>query len=321
VTARPHGGSAGTAGLTAFVVPRSLPDGAPNGFTIRRLKDKLGTRSMASAEVDFVGALALPVADFRLTLDLVLNTSRLYNAVVAAGVLQRAWREAAAYAAERRAFGSRLLDLPTIARVVANLRTEAHAARGLSFALAEAADRAAVGRAEPGEPEARRFLVNCNKIWTATTCPAGVRSAIEVFGGNGAIEAFSVLPRLLRDAIVLEAWEGGHGVLCAQLLRDAQRLGLHRPAFAWLRRQPGADLAALDEQQSRFERVIVRPDAEAHIRDAIESLRPVAQAACLDPARDPVEAAARRHLLVTNARGWDPLEDPDLSARVATLVG
>lgn len=323
VTARPEGAAEGTAGLAAFVVPRQLPDGRPNGFAIRRLKDKLGTRSMASAEVDFEGALALRVADFRRTVEVVLNTSRLYNAVVAAGFLQRAWREADAYARCRLAFGQPILRFPSVARTVAALRAEAYAARASSFALAACADRLATGRAAEGEAGVYRFLVNCNKIWTALTCPAGVRQAIEVLGGNGAIEEFSVLPRLLRDALVIEAWEGGHGVLCAQIARDCRKLGLHRAAFAWLRAQAdahGGVPAGFDAAAERFARVMEGAEAEAHARDVIEELRPLAQACLLHAAGDPVEAAARAHLLAITARGWDPLADADLARRVAVLT-
>lgn len=128
VTARPEGRSGGTSALAAFVMPRTV-DGAPNRFAIRRLKDKLGTRSMASAEVDFEGAWAVPVADFRRTVEVVLNTSRLYNAINAAALLQRAWREADGYARTRVAFEQPIIEFPVVARIVADLYTEACAAR------------------------------------------------------------------------------------------------------------------------------------------------------------------------------------------------
>jgi alkylation response protein AidB-like acyl-CoA dehydrogenase len=313
VTARPDGAPPGTAGLRTFVVPRQLDDGTVNRFEIRRLKDKFGTRSMASAEVDFRGAHAVPVGDFRRTIELVINTSRLFNATCAAGFLQRAWREADGYARTRLAFGSPILAFPSIARTVARVRTEAFAARGLTFLLAAQSERG----------EAWRMLVNLNKIWTALTCPAGIRDAIEVLGGNGAIEEFSVLPRLLRDSIVLEAWEGGHGVLCAQILRDAKKHGLHRPMFDWLAELGGPE-PRLDEVRARWERVLSRPDADARIRDVIEELRPVAQALVLraearSPGSHPLLPVVADHLLATTARGWDPLDDAGLDDRIAAI--
>lgn len=308
VTARPEGAPAGTSGLRAFVVPREV-DGRPNGFAIRRLKDKLGTRSMASAEVDFDGALGTPVGDFKKTVEVVLNTSRLFNAVCAAGFLRRAWREADAWARTRVAFGQPLLDFASVARTVARVRVRAEAARAVSFHLAALGDRAT-----GDDAFAWRMLVNLNKIWTALDAVAGVHEAIEVMGGNGAIEDFSVLPRLLRDAIVLEAWEGGHGVLCAQLLRDSRK-GLWEPMFDHLERATGERLPV----RERWARVVARPDADVVYRDVVEeTAAPVAAALLRAQGADP---AVVEHLEAVTRRGWDPLDDPGLDRRVRALVG
>src|SRR5688500_7159320 len=199
MTARPEGAPPGTGGLRAYVVPRRRDDGSTNGFHVRRLKYKLGTRSMASAEVDFVDAWALPVADFRTVMEVVIDTSRLYNAVCSAAMMQRAWRDAGAYARTRKAFGQPILAFPTLARIVARIRTEAYAARGMTFARAALGDRVALGRATDQEKAARRMLVNLNKFWTSLAGTSVAHDAIEVLGGNGAIEEFSVFPRMLRD--------------------------------------------------------------------------------------------------------------------------
>ena len=122
VTARPEGAPDGTRGVRAFAVPRHLADGSLNGFFLRRLKFKLGTRSMASGEIDFDDAWAWPVGDFKDTVGVVLHTSRLYNAVVSSGMLQRAWREAVGYARCREAFGRRILDFPAFCRHVQCVR-------------------------------------------------------------------------------------------------------------------------------------------------------------------------------------------------------
>lgn len=326
VTARAETAPPGTRGLRAFVVPREVA-GAVNQFRIRRLKDKLGTRSMASAEVDFEGARALPVGDFRRTVEIVLNTSRLYNAVCAAAALQRAWREADAYARARRAFGERLIEFPGVARIVARLRVEAAAARALTFHLADLADALALGEASvsgppaasPGARDAWRMLINLNKIWTALTCPQGVREAIEVMGGNGAIEEFSVLPRLLRDSLVMEAWEGGHGVLCAQLLRDARR-GLADAMFDHLDGiTTEADAEDLARLRTRWQRVVERRDAEVVMRDLVEEARPVIQGICLR--RQGVPAVWITHLRTATSRGWDPLDDDGIMSRVVQILG
>jgi acyl-CoA dehydrogenase len=330
VTARPEGARAGTAGLGAYVVPRTR-GGVPNGFAIRRLKDKLGTRSMASAEVDFDGAVAVRVGDFKDVVETVLNTSRVFNAVCCAGFMARAEREARAYARHRVAFGQPIARFPAVARLLARARTEAFAARSLSLRLAAWTPAGAV------EQAAWRMLVNLGKSWTAAVAPSVIHDAIDVFGGNGAIEDFSVLPRLLRDSIVTEAWEGGHGVLSSQVLRDARR-GLLDPLFdtlaAWAGPSGEAPACAaglhdrLAECRARWARVVATPadaSGEPYARDLVEELRPVAMAAgLLADLRAGVEVPALpeaiAHLLITTTRGWDPLADAGLAARVRVLV-
>ncbi len=322
VTARPEGAPKGTPGVRAYVVPRSLPGlspkdpaSAPNRYMVRRLKWKLGTRSMASGEVDFQGAYGWPVADFGKTVEIVLNTSRLYNAICASAILQRAWREADGYARTRRAFGHAIVDFPAVARTLAKLKVEAHAARSLTFHLASLSDELAV-RPTPEGPVIFRMLVNLNKIWTALTCPAGVRDAIEVLGGNGAIEEFSVLPRLLRDSIVLEAWEGGHGVLCAQLLKDCKR-GLHLPMFAHLRAM-ASDPAKVDALAALWEATLVRKDVEIVWRDLIEQSRATVQGLMMQV--QGVPGCITDHFSALQG-GINPLDDPNLGERIRAVVG
>jgi alkylation response protein AidB-like acyl-CoA dehydrogenase len=324
VTARPEGERDGTRGLQGFAVPRTLADGTTNAFTIRRLKDKLGTRSMASAEIDLNGAVAHPVGPFRNIVETVLNTSRLYNAIVSAGMMQRAWLEASAFAQTRMAFTRPIAAFPSVARILARLRTEAYAARATSFLLAHQFDRIAVGDATDGDVAAVRMLVNLNKLWTSIAGTTAIRDAIEVLGGNGAIEEFSVLPRLLRDAIVCEAWEGGHNVLCAQALRDSRRQQLHIPMFDMLQELGGDDRLAV--VRARWQRVIEAPEqvGDAHIRDVVDELRPIAQAIALrsqasEAHGDPLAAIAADHLLAITRPSYDPLEDPTLMDRVAAL--
>lgn len=327
VTARPEGAANGTRGVTAFIVPRNLADGSVNHFTLRRLKYKLGTRSMASSEIDFNGARAWPVGDFRRVVEVVLNTSRLYNATCSAGMMQRAYREADSYARTRIAFGAPILQFAGIAATVARLRTEAYAARASTFLLVDLADQIAKGTASEADQQAWRMLVNLNKYWTAYIGTGAIRDAIEVLGGNGAIEEFTVLPRLLRDSIVCEAWEGGHNILCAQALRDSQRLGLHKPMFDWLERLAGGPVAELDAVKRRWESLLAMPEAEAsaYVRAVAEDLRPVVQAIALraearTAGSDPALGVIADHLLATNARAWDPLTDSEYRARIAAIV-
>ena len=289
VTARPRGSAAGTRGLGLFLVPRRI-DGITNDFSVRRLKYKLGTRSLASAEVDFEGALGEPVGPlshgFRHLMGIVIDTSRVHNAIAACGLMRRACIEARGYARHREAFGKTLAEHPPIAQILARMTTVTTAAVAATFRILAMNDRLAGRRPPPGLAEARRTHVNINKYWTAVQCSRVVRDAIEVLGGNGTIEDFSVLPRLYRDAMVLESWEGTHNTLCAQVLRDFTERGLHRPWLAEMRQslarvahpalaeQRARAAALLDEVAGRIHRLL-HADAEyaaLHIRSVVERM-------------------------------------------------
>lgn len=235
MTARFDDARQGTPGLGLFLVPRNLDDGSANAFVVRRLKDKLGTRSMPSGEIDFNGALAWslgPVTEgFKNMMRFVINTSRLYNAFATNGAARRAWHVARAYAAHRRAFGRPIGQFLTTGRLVADINAESAAAMVATFDLAERFDRAEQGQLSASEDAFMRVFVNANKLRTARSATECVLWGIEVLGGNGAIESFSVLPRLLRDMIVCENWEGTHNTLTAQALRDFRRLGVHTGFF------------------------------------------------------------------------------------------
>jgi alkylation response protein AidB-like acyl-CoA dehydrogenase len=231
VSARPAGAAAGTAGLGLFLVPREL-DGRPNGFHLRRLKDKLGTRALATAEIEFTGALAEPVGPqgdgFKNLVGIVLDTSRVHNAISACAAMRRAYLEAWTYAAHRRVFGRRLRDLPAVRSLLARLKLRAAAGAAATFRILAMSDRLARGPVPATLAGARRIDVMLDKYWTARRATESVHDAIEVLGGNGTIEDFSVLPRLYRDTIVMESWEGPHNTLCAQILRDFRQRGLHQ---------------------------------------------------------------------------------------------
>jgi hypothetical protein len=238
LTARIEGSGAGTRGLGSFVVPREV-DGEPNGFALRRLKDKLGTRGLASGEIDFDGALAWPVGPvehgFRTAVGIVLNTSRWMTAVGDAGMMRRAYLEAAAYAVHRRAFGQPIGGFPAVRRTLADMASVSIGALHLVLALTGLEDRIDDGSAGDADVLLHRFLVNVAKYLVSGQATDVVHAAIEVLGGNGAIEDFSVLPRLYRDAMVYESWEGSHNVLVAQVLNDLRRLPILDEVDRWLR--------------------------------------------------------------------------------------
>src|SRR5262245_14829125 len=242
ITARPEGSPenslAGTKGLGLFLLPRRSDDGSLNGIYIRRLKDKLGTKSLATAEVDFKDAIAYQIGEpgrgFQHAMDFVINTSRLYNAVGSAGAARRAYLIAWTYAQRRRAFGSPIKDFPLTQEALAEMRAVTMAITSGSLYLAYLRDEIEAGRADEAGGQFFRLAVNLNKYRSSISATDVIRRGIEILGGNGAMENFSVLPRLLRDSVIFEAWEGAHNTLIAQSARDVQRRKLHEPFCARL---------------------------------------------------------------------------------------
>ena len=296
VTARPIGASNGTRGLGCFLVPRSVDGTTPNGFRIRRLKNKLGTRAMASAEIDFDAALGWPIGPiaegFHVAVEELLNTSRWLNAVGSTGIMRRAFLEATSFARHRLAFGQPVGSFPLVREQLALMKAEEQAALASTMALTGMLTQLDEGQADETVAGAFRFLVNANKYVTSICATDAARRGIEVLGGNGTIEDFSPLPRLYRDAIVFESWEGTHNVLCAQVLRDCMRFGIHDHLLSWLRAElAGAGGVGADEQvlsvaleglEPRLRRSITDPGhGAAHFRRQLELLVRAVQATCL----------------------------------------
>lgn len=347
VMARPDGAVDGTRGLGVFVIPRLLDDGSTNGFYLRRLKDKLGTRTLASAEVDFRDAVAYAVGPvdrgFKTTVELVLNTSRLMNAVSCAGFIRRAYIEAASYACHRQAFGSTIASYPLVQETVADIMVEYYAAVASSFELAAMLDRIETGQSSEQEALAYRMFVNLNKYITSIRGTESVHRAIEVLGGNGAIESFSILPRLYRDMVVLESWEGTHNVLCLQVLRDIARYAVHEPFIAYMRERldavthetlkPLADSVsvALHRAMAMLGRISAGDETyqQAHARRLADLFSEIAQATILLyeaqweideelPTHKPDVAA---HFIHTHlVPGYDPMDDDGYLGRIERLM-
>jgi len=253
MTARPEGASAGTKGLGLFLVPRITPDGGVNRFRIRRLKDKLGTRSMASGEMDFDGAYAEalgPVDDgFKSVMRLVITTSRLYNAAGCAAHARRAWVVASTYAQHRRAFGASIGQFSPVRETLAWMRADAAGSVAATLWLAGLLEQVDAQTISDADAAFFRVAVNLNKMQTSVLAHDAVNHGIEVLGGNGAIESFSVLPRLLRDNVVYENWEGSHNVLRAQVLRDCAKMGVHHGFFDTLAATLGDEAVAAERAE------------------------------------------------------------------------
>ncbi len=327
VTARPENAGEGTKGLSLFLVPRRLEDGTLNAFTIRRLKDKLGTRTMASAELDLEGTLAWPLGPledgFKNMMTYVINTSRLWNAVGTAAIARRSHWVAEGYASHRRAFGPPIIKYPLVQETLADLRVEADAMTSGAFYLLHLADRLERGEGDDALLAFQRVAVNLNKMRGAQSGHEAVLSAIEVLGGNGAIESFSVLPRLLRDNVVYENWEGTHNVLLSQVLRDCRRLGIHQGFFEHLGTlAKGAPrlLTAIDTARGAFLETLECDDGVAtlRMRQAGETLSFLIWAAVMQ--NDGTDQAIIDHFLDRHLGPTAPRDETYLG-RIAALSG
>jgi putative acyl-CoA dehydrogenase len=210
-------------GLTCFVIPRVLPDGTRNVFRLQRLKDKLGNRSNASAEVEFDATWAQRLGDEGRGIPTIIemvSATRLDCILGSAALMRRAVAEATHHCAHRRAFGLLLSDAPLMRNVLADLAVESEAATTLAMRLASAVDRSAT---EAGsEREFLRLAVALGKYWVCKRGPTLVGEALECLGGNGYVEE-SGMPRLYREAPLNSIWEGSGNVNTLDVLRALRR--------------------------------------------------------------------------------------------------
>ncbi|GAA2718911.1 MULTISPECIES: acyl-CoA dehydrogenase family protein [Streptomyces] len=210
-------------GLTCFLMPRVLPDGTRNGMRLQRLKDKLGNRSNASAEIEYEQAVAWPVGEpgrgVRTIVEMV-NMTRLDCVIGSAAGMRAGLRQALHHAAYRRAFGAELIDQPLMRGVLADLAVESEAATVLAMRLAAAVDRAQAG--DEQEAALRRLALAAGKYWVCKRGSAHAAEALECLGGNGYVEE-SGMPRLYREAPLLSIWEGSGNVAALDVLRALQR--------------------------------------------------------------------------------------------------
>ena len=217
--ARPEGAPAGTRGLGMFLVPKRLPDGSKNAWTVNRLKDKLGSRSMATGEVTYAGAIAYVVGDlgagFKQMMEMV-NGSRLSNAMRAAGLMRRAVLESLVHARQRVAFGRPLAELPLLRSNLLSMLLDAEAAASVILNGAALLDRRDAGSAEARA--LARVWTPLAKCWITLRARDVVAEAMNVRGGNGYVEEW-VNPRLLRDAYLGAIWEGSANVVALDVQR------------------------------------------------------------------------------------------------------
>ncbi|HET9042700.1 MAG TPA: acyl-CoA dehydrogenase family protein [Burkholderiales bacterium] len=237
--------------ITCFLVPRVMPDGQRNRFLIQRLKDKVGNRSNASAEIEYDGTLAQLVGEPGRGIATILEMAHLtrFDIVVAvAGMMRAALNQALHHCAHRVAFGRELDQQPLMQNVLADLAIEAEAATLLAFRLARAFDRQ---NEDEHERLLTRILTPVAKFWLCKRLPMFVGEAMECIGGNGYVDEHPIA-RLYREAPVNGIWEGSGNVICLDVLRAMQKTPDAREA---LFRELGPAIAA-DGRVSRYLDVI-----------------------------------------------------------------
>jgi alkylation response protein AidB-like acyl-CoA dehydrogenase len=292
VLARPEGAPPGTRGLSLFLLPRALEDGAPNRYRIVRLKDKLGTRDMASGEIRLEGATAYLVGDAQrgfLQMADMINMSRLSNGMRAAGLMRRALSEALFWARQRSAFGKRLIEMPLMRRQLLKLLLPTEAAR--SIMLYTAAQLALADRGDDGARRRVRLLTPLFKFRACRDARRVTGDAMEVRGGCGYIEEWSDA-RLVRDAHLGSIWEGTSNIVALDVLRAIRREEAH-----------SALLTALPDPVLTRAAAFAAQADEAHARQAASTLYYATAAAIMEaearrvPRRQALAQLLRRHRL------------------------
>ena len=251
--------------LSCFLVPRWRPDGHRNGIHLQRLKDKLGNRSNASAEIEYDKAWGQMIGEegrgIATIIDMVHHT-RLSTAAAPAGLMRQALVQAIHHTKHRLAFQRRLVDQPIMQSVLADLALESEAATALTMRVARSYDESSESEEARGFS---RLAVAVAKYWLNKRAPGHVAEALECLGGAGYVEE-SVLPRLYREAPLNSVWEGSGNIICLDVQRTLQRdptafeiyigelekaSGMNRSLDALIKSLK-TDVTSLTERQARY---------------------------------------------------------------------
>jgi len=323
--ARPEGAASGTRGLALFALPRRLKDGRRNAYRIARLKDKLGTRSMASGEILLEGAVAYLVGDIDRGLKQMMeqvNLSRLSHGVRAAAMMRRCVNEAMVCARSRMAFGKAIIEYPLLRRQLLKIALPSEQSLSMFLFAASAMDRANAGSKEA--ENALRILTPLLKFRACRDNIPVATGAMEVRGGNGYIEEW-VNARLIRDAQIGVLWEGTSNINALDIVtRAVGKSRAHRALGTALTKlldnATGAPPAfrdrlrlALDRALTFAERVAAESSLEASARQAASSLYHVTSAILMmweaaRPGSDARRALYARLVLEHRLSAQDPLE-------------
>ncbi|MBI1194200.1 MAG: hypothetical protein GC205_13665 [Bacteroidetes bacterium] len=312
---------AGTRGLSIFLLEQQGPDGKPNPRQVLRLKEKLGVRSMASAELMLTGTWGRRLGEegqgFAIMTEMI-NLSRLYNAVTAVALVRRALREAWFFLRHRKTFGKPALEHALVRERLERLAAGWLGELQLCWRAIEALDAADAGNAH--EAALVRLLTPMVKRSSAEFSVYAIRECMELMGGIGYIED-GVMPKLLRDANVLPIWEGAGNIMLLDMLRALQKAA---PAQGWrsVWQQLLASADAPEAWQMKADALLTqleglfdleREQAEYRSRALLEALTELTQAALVLRSRDAENAAwvdpavAWYHRRITGTSGSAPL--------------
>ncbi len=314
--ARPEGAPAGTRGLGLFLVPETLEDGTRNAYTINCLKDKLGTRSLATGEVTLHGAQAYQVGALDrgfVQMTEMINLTRIWAAIGSLAAMRRSFLEALIHARGRVAFGRPLAEHPLMRRQLVDLLIEVEGCAALAFETAAVLERVDRHGAEE-DRRLLRILTPLGKYYIPKRGEYVTLEALEMRGGNGYVEDW-VNPRLLRDCIVNVVWEGSSNVIVLDVARAIAREGAAAALFGMLHQRlqslqnPEVNLAAhrvralLNQMSDRLQELetLDSESAQLPLRGLVERL---AQLTIVTLLLEQAEAELLRGPEGTGKRKW-----------------
>lgn len=269
------------AGLTCFFMPRFAPDGSVNAIQFQRLKDKLGNRSNASSEVEFVGAHAEAVGEEGKGIRTIIQMVQLTRqdcAIASVGLMRSGLAHALHHARHRSVFQKHLADQPLMQAVLSDMALHVEASTALVMRLCRAFDRTPQDTAEAAY---MRLLTPAIKYWTCKSAPSFLYEAMECLGGNGYVED-GVLARHYREAPVNAIWEGSGNVMCLDVLRALSREPEAAMAVLQSLAAETKDLPGAGEAVAFIGKTFRRADGERVARLAVEKLALLAAAAALN---------------------------------------
>ncbi|MBI5264599.1 MAG: isovaleryl-CoA dehydrogenase [Bradyrhizobium sp.] len=303
-------------GLTCFFMPRFAPDGSVNAIQFQRLKDKLGNRSNASSEVEFVGAYAERVGEEGKGVRTIIQMVQLTRqdcAIASAGIMRSGLAHALHHARHRSVFQKHLADQPLMQAVLSDMALHVEASVALVMRLCRAFDRTPY---DAGEAAYMRLLTPAIKYWICKSAPPFLYEAMECLGGNGYVED-GILARHYREAPVNAIWEGSGNVMCLDVLRALAREPDAAASVLQSLASETKGLPGAAETVAFVGRAFRRPDGERAARLAVEKLALLAAGAALNavsPRQAELFAATRLGGSHASMYGAVELENNDVRA-------